>query len=162
MSVYCFQNGILSGAQWDGDHSAESVSGLQMARTLCQSCQVPSPVMLILFYIIHDLVGFLQGDRGAHGAFVLNYFWFPNLMYLHFVPTSIFNSLHVAVTHVPELSVCMSVLQLQGRDQAVIQGRLQANHLAGVEVLPGVCGRRVPWRWVSVLSRFSEVVLEEL
>lgn len=45
-------------------------------------------------------------------------------------------------------------LQLQDFDQAVLQGCLQAGHSAGVEMLSGVCGRGVPWRWVSHLCVF--------
>lgn len=54
MSVHCFQNSVLSGAQWDRNHSAEGVSGLPVAWTLLQSHQVgphnyplqPSPPLL--------------------------------------------------------------------------------------------------------------------
>lgn len=46
MSVHCFQNSVLPGAQWDRNHSAESVSGLPMARTLLQSHKVPSVIPL--------------------------------------------------------------------------------------------------------------------
>lgn len=41
--VYCFQNSDLSGSQWDGNLSSESVSGLQVAWTLPQSHQLQDP-----------------------------------------------------------------------------------------------------------------------
>ena len=64
MSVYCFQNSDLSGAQWDTNHCAESVTGLPVAGTLFQGHQVsrhtPSAmsafsvsVMLKHFFVIN-------------------------------------------------------------------------------------------------------------
>lgn len=83
MSVYCFQNSVLSGAQWDRNHSAESVAGLPMARTLRQSHQVPSgspqPPPLIQIISSHQLSVFCDADTvlllrisdecGARGVF---------------------------------------------------------------------------------------------